>query len=67
MDWNHYKQIVDIRVSDAWYNLNEAEKKYKECKMVYDGAIREREAFEKALDVHLNELDEKGVFVDVRV
>lgn len=58
MNWGVYKQILDGRVSDAWYNFEEAEKKYKQAKAEYEYAMAARESFDVTLEEHLNKLEE---------
>ena len=56
MNWTDYSKLLDERITEAKYNLEYTEKKFKEAKMIYGVAVRGKEAFEKALDEKLGGL-----------
>lgn len=66
MNWNQYRQLVDNKIADAWYNMDRAEKEYVQAKAKYDAAMREKESFENAVKDMMDKA-EKGILVDVYV
>jgi hypothetical protein len=55
MNWNDYQKILDQKISDAWHNYENAEKKYNEAKAKYETIMWEKQSFENALDERLEE------------
>lgn len=58
MNWGVYKQILDERVSDAWYNWEELEKKARQAKATYEAAVASRDSYEVQLDELLKNVKE---------
>lgn len=50
MNLQQYSRLVDEKVSDAWYNMEQAEKAYNQAKATYEQAMRERKAFDEYLE-----------------
>lgn len=59
MNWAYYRKLLDEKVADAWYNWEQAEKNTKQAKAAYDSALREKEAFENAIEQKIIDI-EKG-------
>jgi hypothetical protein len=55
MDWKEYRRLLDMKIADASYNMDFAEKKFKEAAAALRAAVAEKEAFEKALDERVEE------------
>lgn len=64
MNWNQYRQLVDNKIADAFYSMEQAEKAYNQAKANYDAAMREKESFETAVKEMMDKT-EKGMLVDV--
>lgn len=64
MNWNQYRQLVDEKIADAYYNMEQAEKSYNQAKANYDAAMREKESFETAVKEMMDKAD-KGMLIDV--
>lgn len=63
---NYYRQLVDEKVSDAWHNMEQAEKAYRQAKATYESAMMEKDNFEKAIQETMDNV-EKGMFINVLV
>lgn len=57
-----YKEILNQRVQDTWYNWSEAEKKARGAKAAYDSALREMCNYENGMTIEadLNLIESKG-------
>lgn len=42
---DEYEHMVDLRVMDAWYVMEEAEHKFNEAKTAYETALRQKEMY----------------------
>lgn len=66
VSWNQYRQLVDEKIADKWYNMLQAEKTYNQAKAEYDAAMREKQSFENAVKDMMDKAEsQKGIFMDV--
>lgn len=42
---NRYLEILDNKIAETFYNMEQAEKKFREAKAAYDAVMREKENF----------------------
>lgn len=63
---NYYRQLVDEKVSDAWHNMEQAEKAYRQAKANYESVMMEKNNFEKAIEETMDRV-EKGMFINVLI
>lgn len=45
MDAKEYQKLIEEKVEDAWYNYEQAERRFKAAKSVYDAANEELRKF----------------------
>jgi hypothetical protein len=50
MNWNEYSKLLDNQITEAKFNLDHAESKYKQSKMIYEALLMQKEMFEKSLN-----------------
>jgi hypothetical protein len=56
-DGIYYKRLLEERIADAFYNWEYYEKKSREAEAVYKAAMKEREAYDKAIDKMMDSLE----------
>jgi hypothetical protein len=61
MNWTQYKKMLDVKIADTHYNLEYADKKYREAKAQHESALRERDSFEKALENLMERVGESDI------
>lgn len=61
---NIYRQLVDEKIADKWYNMEQAEKTLRQAKAEYEAAMREKISFENAVKEQMDNV-EKGMLIDV--
>jgi hypothetical protein len=54
MNWNEYSKLLDNQITEAKINLDPAESKYKQSKMIYEALLMQKEMFEKSMDEKIN-------------
>jgi hypothetical protein len=54
MNWSEYSTLLDNQITEAKFNLDHAESKYKQCKMVHEALLMQKEMFEKSMDEKIN-------------
>lgn len=55
MNWTEYARLLDTKIEDTKYNMDFAEKKFKEAAAALREAVAEKEAFERAMDERMGE------------
>lgn len=64
INWNQYRQLVDEKIADKWYNMEQAERAYRQAQAEYSAAMSEKESFENAIREQMDKV-EKGIFINV--
>jgi hypothetical protein len=49
MDANEYRELILEKVKDAWYNYEQAERRFKAAQAVYNAAQGELEKFDRLM------------------